>query len=562
MADVIIDRESELPPPRKKRNFIVSRKSMKILSLFLIPPSILVLLWLAIPLGLHPVTFALVIELYYLWTFFSWITFFDFIWPNCPRRFLLTALTIFLIGSAVLCLILYEGGIWEFKFSFSLCIGVLEALCSMGCYVPHILLVQRRIKRHNQSVTIHADVKEWPTPRVHRHWSRPLYQSLCYWNNLDDIIETELLRKKKADLAKEEAINVTITSVEQITPNQSARSSKQDSDAIEPSATLRLQKFEPWTATTMCWALAFKACMVAVWYYLQGFVIFFQYIQVEATHFSGVLAIIMAALSIIVFTISRIVWINILVGINAKLPNFLESAHFAPFALQITFFLYYRNLFVTFKDWPTTIATNTAVFLLQLILYPVQMLPKVFIFRHKTFPAFLSRYPILKLLAPILEGKITYEQFVMNLSVDYYYDQISEYFSLITFVGYFGLIKHVFSYNLPYYGSFVALTDENFVQLVYRYIYLFGFEVITDFGIRTFTQRYLQINMSKLARNATIYNYRARFLFTVFLCFLLMDVYYSLIDTCNEFAGLPKKAWPGIHQVSPSNMTKTSFYCT
>lgn len=71
-ADADADVQVPTTDAKKKTRFIVSRKSLKILSLFLIPPSVLVFGWLAIPLGYNQPTTAVVIELYYLYTFFSW----------------------------------------------------------------------------------------------------------------------------------------------------------------------------------------------------------------------------------------------------------------------------------------------------------------------------------------------------------------------------------------------------------------------------------------------------------------------------------------------------------
>ena len=50
---------------------LLSLKSVKILSLFLIPPLFLALLWISIPLT-KPILFAFIVETYYLTAFFAW----------------------------------------------------------------------------------------------------------------------------------------------------------------------------------------------------------------------------------------------------------------------------------------------------------------------------------------------------------------------------------------------------------------------------------------------------------------------------------------------------------
>ena len=155
-------------------------------------------------------------------------------------------------------------------------------------------------------------------------------------------------------------------------------------------------------------------------------------------------------------------------------------------------------------------------------------------FRFKKIKKFIqTRAPILSFIIPVVDGDVvSYEQFVKDLSVEYYYDKIAGYYSLFTFVIFAALLRFVFySYNGPFYIVFEKVNRGFFAQLMYRYLYLFGFEVITDVVIRYGMLKVQHINVSNLGRNATIYNYRARFLFTVFMVYFLADTYYSLITT-------------------------------
>ena len=53
-------------------------------------------------------------------------------------------------------------------------------------------------------------------------------------------------------------------------------------------------------------------------------------------------------------------------------------------------------------------------------------------------------------------------------------------------------------------------------------------EFVGDLVIRFITFYFLKINVSNKGRNLTILNYRTRFLFALFFCGTLMDVYYGL----------------------------------
>lgn len=194
--------------------------------------------------------------------------------------------------------------------------------------------------------------------------------------------------------------------------------------------------------------------------------------------------------SIVIYPLSRVIWTQVLSSINSKLPDSLENNYFALFALQFTFFLYYRNILLeldcksflensifTLKTaWGQVVGISFAALVCQLFLYPLQMSEKAYHVRAHQLPDAMEKAGM-KRLASLIRETHSYEHYLTHLSVEYYYDAISAYFSLFSFVAYFASLKHLFVWNLPYYVSIQDLSDDNFAQLIYRYLYLLGFEV-------------------------------------------------------------------------------------
>ena len=177
---------------------------------------------------------------------------------------------------------------------------------------------------------------------------------------------------------------------------------------------------------------------------------------------------------------------------------------------------------------------SVVVFIITILIYPFNMSRTCYNFRFRTLKHFIqNKVPFLKFLVPVVDGDLkSYDQFVTELSVEYYYDKISGYYSLVTFVLFLALFRYgLQSYQGDFYVIFDKVTGEFFVQLMYRFLYLLLFEAVTDALTRYFMLKVQKINVSNLGRNATIMNYRARFLFTVFMVYYLADIYYSLITT-------------------------------
>jgi len=426
----------------------------------------------------------------------------------------------------------------------------------MGCYITHILTTRRRLQRSNIRISLETETELPDELQIQRHWTRWMYTTCCYINSLDSKIEEEGAEKKTQDMQKQQA------SVAQLPMRNSTSPVNHSLDHITLSKSANLglpniqlsledtpfQGYHQWILSTFIWAMVFKIVLTLFWFFLQGF------IQLQKSYYTPISSTnsdadcnlgcrinqsIVAFAFIVAFQLFRTIFINLLIVINSKLPTFLEHAYFAQFAVQTMFFFYYRNLFITFSDWNTTIVLNIVVFIFNIIIYPVNMSRPSYNFRFRTLKRWISGKKFLSCLIPVVDGDvITYEKFTKDLAVEYYYDKVSDYYSLITFVLFLTIYKFGLSiYNGDYFASFNNFGSGFYNQLMYRYLFILGFEIITDAILRHIMARWLSLNVSNLGRNATIYNYRARFLFTVFMIYFLADIYYSLItpDALKKF---------------------------
>ena len=98
--------------------------------------------------------------------------------------------------------------------------------------------------------------------------------------------------------------------------------------------------------------------MLLVWFFLQGFIAVVGPRGVSSNTGSSnddcnfgckIKQTLEAALVIIIFQLARTILVNVLIIINSKLPEFLEQSYFAQFAIQMQFFFYYRNLFISYS---------------------------------------------------------------------------------------------------------------------------------------------------------------------------------------------------------------------
>ena len=69
--------------------------------------------------------------------------------------------------------------------------------------------------------------------------------------------------------------------------------------------------------------------------------------------------------------------------------------------------------------------------------------------------------PLAKLIVPAVNASPGYDRWIKDLTVEYYYDKLSGYYSLFTFVLFLALIRYVFFYyNGRFYTVFESITGK------------------------------------------------------------------------------------------------------
>jgi len=232
---------------------------------------------------------------------------------------------------------------------------------------------------------------------------------------------------------------------------------------------------------------------------------------------------------------SKIVLIGLAGFVNSLLPStpYDTVTHFTLFQLQMSFLLYYRTLFMSFSGWPQTILVAFVTLLFDVMYYPIRMKFSIYNFRYVTLKQkaeareFDTKYP--KLYNMLFKENVTYEEVTNVMCIEYYYEKISEYYSIISTVIFISMLRGL-DYHRNTYTSFTLLSSTQYRLLLLRYFFLFLFETVTDILLRLFTKYKMDIDISNKGRNFTISNYVTRFLFTIFMIYDLITVYYSQIN--------------------------------
>eukprot|EP01133_Synstelium_polycarpum_P015238 gene15238-18035_t len=198
----------------------------------------------------------------------------------------------------------------------------------------------------------------------------------------------------------------------------------------------------------------------------------------------------LALVAIVVFHVSRLILMGISNGLNRLLKP-KEIRYFTYFQFPLIYWFFRHRWLVSYLD---SRSQNSAVF---------------------------------RFLRKALEDENpSYDQHVRDLSVEYYYDKMAEYISVVTMVVFLSLIRSL-SYKSSSYPKFHGLSQHDFLQLLWRYLYLLCFEVSYDLIIRLLARRMMKIDISNRGRNETISNFTTRFIFSLFVLYDLMDVYNS-----------------------------------
>jgi len=265
----------------------------------------------------------------------------------------------------------------------------------------------------------------------------------------------------------------------------------------------------------------YQLFVIGTWFWLHSFTTLIREKELFSTK-------ILAFISICIFQVSRV----ILMGISNALNRLLkpkELKYFTLFQFPLMFFLYYRSLFLNTNDWSIVVLVSFVIFFIDVVYYPLHMTKRFWYFRHHTLIVYLDKKrttsKFFSLLRTLLdEENPSYDRHVMNLSVEYYYDKMAEYISIITMVAFLSLIRAL-HWKREYFKYIDQISNDTFYQLLYRYLYLLGFEFSYDLAVRFASRKWLKIDISNRGRNETIAHYGTRFIFAAFVLYDLLDVY-------------------------------------
>ncbi|KAN0004131.1 hypothetical protein ACTFIZ_010277 [Dictyostelium cf. discoideum] len=308
--------------------------------------------------------------------------------------------------------------------------------------------------------------------------------------------------------------------VDEKTGNQSDHSFRTRTKTITLDNYTLVPKFEI-SYRNFLSVVLYQLFVIGTWFWLHNFESFVREKEYFRTPF-------LALVSIVVFQASRIVLMGISNGLNRLLkPG--EIRYFTLFQFPLMFFLYYRNLFLNTNSWSITILISFVIFAIDIVYYPLHMTKKFWLFRHTTLISYLDKRASTSLVfriarAFLADQNTSYDKHIMNLSIEYYYDKMAEYISIITMAAFLSLLRAL-DWKSANYVTFHELSTDHFHQLLYRYLYLLCFEFAYDLGLRFASRKFLKVDISNRGRNETISNFCTRFIFSLFVLYDLMDVY-------------------------------------
>jgi hypothetical protein len=115
--------------------------------------------------------------------------------------------------------------------------------------------------------------------------------------------------------------------------------------------------------------------------------------------------------------------------------------------------------------------------------------------------------------------------YVSRLCVKYYFEEMAKYYSILVFL----VVAAVAAAS----GNVGILTSSQvesgmYMELLYRYSYLFGFELLVDGAIRLGVSYFLNIHIGKEVSVKTIGNAKTRTLFMKMNLLMLLATYLTL----------------------------------
>jgi len=507
-----------------------SRRGRVVGTQLFVLPFCLAVLWVLIPLTSY-VLFCLSVFVYYSITLFVWLTYYDIVIPGCPKAFILASYLIF--SGLSFCAFWFIRNTFHDeneKFAF-LFLGAFQFACSSGCYLVWVAYYyfQYRIDPsilHQAPQTPGYGTVSTLRPVEHSRWSEGFvkaFSSTSTIDNDDADSSSEEEDPTKNQVIEEDGMRRMTRS---LLPHQECQDFQEQ---IEKDMSKREREWDyPRIGfRSFFFSICFQLALLGVWLWLQVFTSMIG----DGENFSSDGSIFGA---IVLFELSRVVCLMVCLYLNHMLPPAQETRYFTQFLLRLTFWFYYRSIFVNFTGWFPTIGASILVFISRLILYPLMMTQRSYRFIYSTLRKILTTDKSLaqfSFLAFMFDPTITpYENHVTDLVVEYYYDMIGAIFSLATTIVVIAVIKGS-DYNLKYYKLYDDNLDgDDFAHLMFRYVYLFGFELLTDRIIRFICQYFMGINIGDQGRKLTVDHVYTRYLFAVFVLYASVDIYYSLMS--------------------------------
>lgn len=500
----------------KRRANCCSLSSYIIYFQFLVVPFVVTFLWVLIP-SLDFFSFSALSGSYFLYSFLIWQSFFDMILPGCDLILFILFDVIFVVGMSAIYAAIYFGDIYTEKLAY-LSIGAYGVACNLLCFAIHILksrvftrsayrpapLDSHKIisgdgeETGRETVKLNADALKSYTAEMEAEAGKQ--RGVTFDDNLR--------RYETEDVHISKYFYNYFCFVKRIDWNI-----KKESSAFG----VKLE----WSV--LAWGFVFRVAIFGVWLYLQFFTEFLLKIDAfknKATTF----------IMLILFQLSKIIIFQIMLSLNEKLPKMKEIKYFATFAVPMLLLMFYRNLFLNVSQWWMVICISIIVFVWQILFYPLQMTYWFYKLRFVRFREWLlskDSWLLNKLANGVAPTAITYKKYVTQLAVEYYYEEIATYISIIAILIFFPGARY--SYNHKSYPSIDALDDDEFYQLWLRYLYFFVAEAVGDFIIRAIIHFGLKVDPTSLGKSLTVMNYRTRFLFGIFVVYLMTSTYYSLI---------------------------------
>jgi len=489
----------------------ISKRSIISYFLYLVPPFILAFIWLLIPLD-HYGTYVLSNCIFYSVAFFAWLAFFDTALPGCRGLASLITYILFLSPMLAYFFIVRHSPYYR---NLQLSFFIVAVIRLVAIFVNYVIYVTYKIRTGYSVLTDDLDTDNSFSMSYRNSMSSSVSMSDSAY---EEFVETS---EKEAKVSWSGWIAFKFCFIESIDSDASWKRKVNQTDE-------EISQEKQITYKNLFLLCLYELAIIAAWMWLDAFTV----LIVRKEYFQKTVG---AFISVVVFQSSKILLTAIVSSINSdmfKHTPFGSLEHFTMFQLQLMFLLYYRTLFIQYTAWINTVIVAFITVLFDVAYYFGRMTESFYNFRYFTLPNWLefhgitTKYPIIGRL--ITHDEPGYEKVTSLMCVEYFYEKSAEYYSLFSAIIFISLLR-----QLPYqelaFSSLTSLTQQEYMSLLQRYGFLFGFELLTDIVLRITIKKALKVDISGLGRDHTISNHRVRFLFSAFVLFNLMALYVSQI---------------------------------